>query len=161
VLHILTSILLVPSLCTIFNILLLVFYFLWSKSYMLYSILYLVSTISILYTMYILYICYVLDSKFYILYMLHILTSILLVPSLCTIFNILLLVFYFLCPKSYILYLVSTIFNIVYVHSIYMQGLRFYILHSICVTYFNCYTLSSESMYYIQYLTSGILSSMS
>ena len=33
---------------------------------------------------------YVLYSKFYILYMLHILTSILLLPSLCTILNILL-----------------------------------------------------------------------
>ena len=44
-LHILTSILLLPSLCTIFNILLLVFYLLWSKSYVLYSILYLVSII--------------------------------------------------------------------------------------------------------------------
>jgi len=52
--------------------------------------------------MYILYLCYVLDSKFYILYVLHILTSVLLVPSLCTIFHILLLVFYLLCPKSYI-----------------------------------------------------------
>jgi len=68
---------------------------------MLYSILYLVSTISILYTMYILYICYVLDSKFYILYIIHILNAILLVPSLCTVFNILLLVFYLLWSKSY------------------------------------------------------------
>jgi len=76
-----SSILLVQSLCTIFNILLLVFYLLWSKSYILYSIMYLVSTISILY-MYILHICYVLDSKFNVLYMVHILTSILLVPSL-------------------------------------------------------------------------------
>ena len=74
--------------------------------------------------MYILYIYCVLDSKFNVLYMLRILTSILLVPSLCTIFNILLVVFYLLCPNSYMLYsiwyLVSTIFNIVYVHFIYM-----------------------------------------
>ena len=45
---------------------------------------------------YILYICYVLDSEFYNLYMLHVLTSILLLPSLCTVFNILLPVFYLL-----------------------------------------------------------------
>jgi len=87
--------------------------------YLLYSILY----------MYILYIYYVLNSKFYILYLLHILTSILLVPSLCTIFYILLLVCYRLCPKSYmlysILYLVSTIFNIVYVHSMHILCLTF------------------------------------
>ena len=79
--------------------------------------------------MYILYVYYVLDSKFYILYMLHFLTSILLVPSPCTIFNILPLVFYLLWAKCYILYsilyLVSTIFNIVYVHSIYRLCLRF------------------------------------
>ena len=100
-LHILTSILLVPSVCTIFNILLLVFYLLWSKSYMLYSIMYLVSTISISYTMYILYIYYVLDSKFYILYMLHFYT---LSSEPGTTFNILLLVSYLSCPKSYTLY---------------------------------------------------------
>ena len=151
-LHILTSILLVPSLCNIFNLLLLVFYLLCPKSYMLYSILYLVSTI--FNTVYVpsIYMpqCYVLDSKFCILYILHILTSILLVPSLCTIFNILLLVFYLLCPNSYMLYSI-----------LYLVSTIFYILHSIYATYFNFYTLSSESMYYIQYLTCCFLSSMS
>ena len=95
ILHISTSILLHPNLCTRFNILLLVFYLLWLNPtcYIRYCILYLLD--SILY-MYILYICYVLDSKFYILYILHILTSIPLLPSLCTIFNILLLVSYLL-----------------------------------------------------------------
>jgi len=117
----LTCILFVAGLCTI--ILLHVFYLLCPNPicYIRYCILYLLY--SILY-MYILYIYYVLNSKFYILYMLHILTSILFVPSLCTIFYILLFVFYRLCLKSYmlysILYLVSTIFNIVYVHSMYM-----------------------------------------
>ena len=66
--------------------------------------------------------------------------------------------------KSYmlysIMYLVSTIFNIVYVYSKYMLCLRFQILHSIYTTYFNFYTLTSESTYYIQYLTSCFLSSM-
>jgi len=88
ILNILTSILLLPSLCTRFNILLLVFYLLWLNPicYIRYCILYLLY--SILY-MYILYVYYVLDSKFYILYILHIWTSILLLPSLCTRFNIL------------------------------------------------------------------------
>ena len=128
-LHILTSILLVLSLCTVFNILLLVFYLLCPKSYMLYSILYLVSTIFNIVYVHPIYICYVLDSKFYILYMLHILTSILLVPSLCTVFNILLLVFYLLCPKSYMLY--SMIVSCIY-----------YIEYCICTFYirwFECY----------------------
>jgi len=72
-----TSVLLVPSLCTTSNILLLVFYLLWSKSYMLYSILYLVATIfNIVYVHSIYMLLYVLDSKFCILHMLHILTAI-------------------------------------------------------------------------------------
>ena len=62
-------------------------------------------------------------------YSIFYLISILLVPSLFTILYILLLVFYLLWPKSYmqysILYLVSIIFNIVYVHSVYMLCLRF------------------------------------
>jgi len=126
----LTSILLVPSLCTIFYILLLVFYHLWPQSYVLYSILYLVSTI--FNTVYVpsIYMpqCYVLDSKFCILYILHNLTSILLLPSLCTIFDILLLVFHHLWPQSYMIFDIvslSTIFNIVYVHSMYILCLRF------------------------------------
>jgi len=101
---------------------------------------------------------------FILLYSIFYLSSILLVPSLCTIFYIFLLVFYLLWPKSYmlysILYLVSTIFNIVYVHSIYLLCLRFLILHSIYATYFDFYTPSSESLYYVLYLTSCILSSM-
>jgi len=60
----------------------------------------------------------VLDSKFYILYMLHILIAILLVPSLCTIFNILLLVFYLLCPRSYMLYSILCILYLLYQYCI-------------------------------------------
>ena len=79
--------------------------------YLLYSILY----------MYILCIHYVLNSKFYILYMLQILTSILLVPSLCTIFYIslysmlymyILYLCYVLNSKFYILHILTCIFRI-------------------------------------------------
>ena len=49
--------------------------------------------------------------------------------SMYYILYIVLLVFYLLCPKSYmlysILYVVPTIFNIVYVHSIYTRCLKF------------------------------------